>query len=182
MKNLFLAALAATSLAACAAPGIGPGGKLPLQPPPMSVPHNALEYMTIAASGDLLEIQTSQLLLQRGRNPQLRQFAQQMIDHHTRLSATLMAAARQGGVTPPPPRMLNRHANMLNMLAGEGPEAFELSYLRMQLAAHNEAVLVHGAYAAAGENPALKAAAAAAVPILEGHLQQARVIGIPLTP
>lgn len=177
-----LAAAAATALSACAAPGIGPGGKLPLQPPPMSVPHNALEYMMIAASGDLLEIQTSQLMLQRGRTPELRAFAQQMIDHHTRLSATLMAAARAGGVAPPPPRMLNRHANMVNLLAGEGPDTFELSYLRMQLAAHDEAFLVHSAYAAAGENPSLKAAAATAVPVITGHLQQARVLAMPLTP
>ncbi len=182
MKNLFLAALAATSLSACGGPGIGPGGELPLQPPPMGVPHNAAEYMMLAASGDLLEIQTSQLLLQRGRNPQLRAYAQQMIEHHTRLSAALMAAAREGGVAPPPPRMLNRHGNMLNMLAGEGPDAFELSYLRMQLAAHNEAFLVHSAYAAAGENPALKAAAATAAPVITDHLQQARVLGMPLTP
>ncbi|MDP9413105.1 MAG: DUF4142 domain-containing protein [Pseudomonadota bacterium] len=182
MRNLFLTAAAAASLSACAAPGIGPGGKLPLQPPPMGVPHNAVEYMMLAASGDLLEIQTAQLLLQRGRNPQLRGYAQQMIEHHTRLSAALMAAARQGGVAPPPPRMLNRHANMLNLLAGEGPDTFELSYLRMQLVAHNEALLVHGAYAAAGENPALKAAAAAAAPVITGHLQQARVLGMPLTP
>ncbi len=182
MKNLFLAAAAVASLGACAAPCIGPGGKLPLQPPPMAVPHNAIEYMTLAASGDLFEIQTSQLLLQRGRTPELRAFAQQMIEHHTRLSAALMAAARAGGVTPPPPRMINRHANMLNMLAGEGPDTFELSYLRMQAVAHNEGFLVHSAYAAAGENPSLKAAAAAAAPVVTGHLQQARVLAMPLTP
>ncbi|MBW3618450.1 MAG: DUF4142 domain-containing protein [Proteobacteria bacterium] len=181
MKNLFLAAAAAAALSACAAPGIGPGGKLPLQPPPMGVPHNAIEYMMLAASGDLFEIQTSQLLLQRGRTPELRAFAQQMIEHHTRLSAAAMAAARAGGVNPPPPVLLNRHANMLNMLSAAGPDQFELTYLRMQLAAHNEALLVHTAYAAAGENPSLKAAAATAAPVVQGHLTQARVLGMPLT-
>lgn len=185
MRNLFLTPTLAATLGACAllpGTGTGPGGKLPLQPPPMGVPHNAVEYTTLAASGDLFEIRTSQLMLERGRNPELRAHAQQMIDQHTRLSATLMEAARAGGVTPPPPRMINRHANMLNLLTGEGPDTFELSYLRTQAVAHNEAFLVHSSYAAAGENGSLKRAAGAAAPVVEGHLQRVRTLAMPLTP
>ncbi len=182
MRNLLLAALAATTLGACALPGIGPGGKLPLQPPPMGVPHNAIEYTTLAASGDLFEIQTSQLLLQRSQNPQLRAYAEQMIADHPRLSAALMAAARRGGVNPPPPALINRHANMLNVLSAMGPDMFELTYLNMQQIAHNEALLVHSTYATAGENPSLKAAAATAAPVIQGHLTQARALAMQLAP
>ncbi len=183
MRNLLLAAVAATTLGGCALlPGIGPGGKLPLQPPPMGVPHNAVEYTMLAASGDLFEIQTSQLLLQRSQNPQLRAHAEQMIAEHPRLSAALLAAARKGGVTPPPPALINRHANMLNMLSAMGPDMFEITYLQMQAVAHNEALLVHTAYAAAGENPSLKAAAGTAAPVVQGHLQKARALAMVLAP
>ena len=138
--------------------------------------------MTLAASGDLFEIRSSQLMLERGKNPELRAHAQQMIDQHTKLSATLMEAARAGGVTPPPPRMINRHANMLNLLTGEGPDTFELAYLRAQAVAHNESLLVHGGYAAAGENGSLKRPAGAAAPVVQGHLTRVRALAIPLTP
>ncbi len=92
-----------------------------------------------------------------------------------------MGAARAGGVTPLP-RMINRHANMLNMLAGEGPDTLELAYLRTQAVAHNESLLVHSGYAAAGENGALKRAAGAAAPVVQGHLQRVRTLAMPLTP
>jgi putative membrane protein len=182
MRNVLLAAAAATAISACALPGTGPGGKLPLQPPPMGVPHSAIEYMTLAASGDLFEIQSSQLLLKRSQHPQLRAYAEKMVADHPRLSKALMAAAVKGGVNPPPPAMINRHANMLDMLSGTGPDQFEVTYLRMQAAAHNEALLVHSGYAAAGENPSLKAAAATAAPMVEAHLKQARALAMTLTP
>ncbi len=184
MRNLFLAAAAAAAaaLSACTLPGTGPGGKLPLQPPPLGVPHNAAEYVTLAASGDLFEIRTSQLLLQRSQHPQLRAHAEQMIAEHPRLSAALIAAAAAGGVRPPAPVMINRHANMLNMLSGTGPDQLEINYLRMQLVAHNEALLVHSTYAAAGENQSLKAAAASAAPVVERHLQQVRALAMSLAP
>ena len=40
----------------------------------------------------------------------------------------------------------------------------------------------HWAYAAAGENRSLKAAAAAAAPVVQGHLQQARALAMSLAP
>jgi putative membrane protein len=180
MRNLLLAAITAIMLSACALPGTGPGGKLPLQPPPMGVPHNAKEYMALAASGDLFEIRTSKLLLERSKNPQLRAHAERMIEEHPRLTKTLMAAAVKGGSPPPAPILSPRHANFLNMLEAMTPDMFEITYLRMQAVAHNEAFLVHSGYAAAGENESLKAAAKAAAPVIEGHLKQVRALAMQL--
>jgi putative membrane protein len=181
MKTLLLVAIAATTLSAQAL-DTQLAEKATLQPPPLTVAHNAHEYTTLAASSDLFEIQSSQLLLQRSQNPQLRAFAARMVAEHPRLSTALMIAARQSGANSAAPALINQHANMLNMLAGSTPDMFDINYLRMQAVAHNNAVLLHSTYAVIGESPSLKAAAAAAKLVVQDHLNQVRNLARQLEP
>jgi putative membrane protein len=185
MKHLLLATCASALLGACSsfppmphaggassAGAAAPGGMAGAPAPART----ATDYMAMAASGDLLEIQTSQMLLQRSQNAPLRAFAQQMTQDHPRLSQALMAAARSGGLTPPPPALAPRHAAMAKALEGTAPGQFDAAYVRLQVAAHEEALMLHRGYAASGDNASLKAAAASAVPIVQGHLQHAQAL------
>ncbi len=179
MRKLLLAASAVMALGACVSPL---GGTLPLQPPPMSVAQDALSYVLLAGSGDLFEIRSSQLALQRSVSPELRAYAQTMVEQHPQLTQTLLASALQGGVVAPPPTLINRHANFLNMLSASGPDQFDLTYLRMMAVNHNESALLHTYYAQAGDNPSLRTAAAAAAPVVTAHLQHARALAMRLAP
>ena len=54
----------------------------------------------VASVSNMSEIQPSQLALTKAQHPQVRRFAQRMIDEHTRLESSMQAMLRQKGVTP----------------------------------------------------------------------------------
>ena len=67
-------------------------------------------FLAQAGSGDLFEIQASQMALQMSTNPAVRNFANLMIADHTRMSQAMMAAAQSAGIVPPPPAHASRAA------------------------------------------------------------------------
>ena len=130
-------------------------------------------YLAMAASGDLFEIQSGNQAHPRAQAPAVHNFATMLTNDHTRSSQILAAAAQAGGVTPPPPAMLPQHQALLGQLnaAGTGP-AFDIAFRDIQIQAHQQALMLHQNYAANGDVPALRAAAAQIVPVVQGHLQQ----------
>ncbi len=173
MKTLMLAAAAAALVGGCATP-------MEDEPQPVEPLADAIQAMTApdyvqsAGSGDLFEIESSRLALARSQNPETRSFAQMLISDHSRMSNLLMATAHRAGLNPPPPRMLPHHMEMLARLQSLGPDAFDRGYKAEQIAAHQEALNLHRAYADGGDLPPLRDVAAAAVPIIEGHLGHAQ--------
>lgn len=139
-----------------------------------ATPTNAAAYVPTAAASDLFEIQSSQVALQRSQNADVRRFAQMMIDHHTRTTQQLTAAARAAGMTPPTPQLTPMQRDMIAQLQTQSGAAFDRTYLTQQVQAHEMALALHGTYAARGDRPALRTAAAAAAPIVRQHLEEAR--------
>jgi putative membrane protein len=131
-------------------------------------------YASMAASSDNYEIESSKMMLGAATNPDVRQFAQMMIDDHTRTSAQLMAAARaaNAGTT----NLLPPEAAMLKALRAAGKDNMERLYVDQQVKAHEKALALHQGYADQGDNPGLRAVAAAAVPIIQHHLDEIRRI------
>lgn len=136
-------------------------------------------YMTMSASSDMFEIQSSQLALQASQNQAVRNYANLMIAHHTATTQNLVNAARSVGLTPPPPAMLPMHQQMLDQLrgAGTGP-SFDAAYKQGQIMSHQEALNLQTNYANGGDVPALRQVAAATAPIVQQHLQQAQQLNV----
>lgn len=132
----------------------------------------AMEFLRMAAASDLYEIQSSQLVLQTTQNPQLRAFAQMMIEHHTQTTAALAAAAQAAGMTPPPPALDAPRTQMIRELQAASGTARDQVYMRQQVAAHEEALMLHTRYSNNGDVPELKRASAAAVPIVARHYNE----------
>ena len=177
MRFLLVSVAAAAMLAGCAR-------NEPVEPPVPAVdpssPLAASTYLTMAASGDQFEIQSSQLALQRASNPALRQFGQMLITDHTNMSAQLMAAAQGAGLTPPPPALSAEHAAMLQQLQATPAPSFDMAYRDAQIMAHQQALALHQNYANGGDVPALRTVAGTAVPIIQGHLNS--IQGMNLAP
>jgi putative membrane protein len=177
MKRLLLLLAASTSLGACASNMADTAG--PAMPAVVAVdPNNPLfhpMYMTMSASSDLFEIQSSQLALQASQSQAVRGFANMMIAHHTATTQNLMTAARSAGLNPPPPALLPMHAQMLDQLRAAGSGAsFDAAYKQAQIMSHQEALALQTNYANGGDAPALRQVAAATAPIVQQHLQQAQ--------
>lgn len=135
-------------------------------------PTTAMNYVSMAGASDLYEIESSRMAMTQAQMPAVRNFAQMMVDHHTKTTQTLMAAAREAGMSPPPPMLMPMQRQMVDELRGTSGAAFDRLYLDQQRRAHDMALALHRNYAERGDNAALRRAAAAAVPIVQQHREQ----------
>lgn len=154
----------------------------PAPPPPPVDMNNALMargFLAQAASGNEFEIQSSQLALQVSQNPAVRNFASLLIAHHRQLGQAMAAAAVSAGLTPPPPALLPQQQAMLDQLrlAGTG-QPFDMAFRQAQIDAHQQTLSLMQNYATSGDVPALRTAAANAIPTIQMHLQQAQVLPV----
>lgn len=156
--------LATTGLAACAHP------KAP--PPNSAAAQTAPVFVMMAGASDLYEIQSSQAVLDTTRNPDIRRFAQMMVEHHTMTTQQVMDAARKDGLSPPPPVLDAKRAAMLSDLKGASGSARDRLYVQQQVMAHQEALTLHTNYSQNGDKPNLRTAATGAVPIVQRHLTE----------
>jgi putative membrane protein len=175
-KAALLSVAAVLGLGACS-----DDSSRPSQPmagvPSRSASASTMQYVEANANGNLFEIQSSQLALQKSRNARVRRFAQRMIDEHTQMQTELSTAVRTTGPSLTVPTALgNRHASAIQDLQGATGREFDRMYLTAQINAHDEALVVNQNYAQTGDDPALKQLAANAVPTIQEHLNMAQQI------
>jgi putative membrane protein len=131
------------------------------------------EFATMAVSSDILEIRSSELAMQKSQTAAVQEFAQMMINDHTKASKDLMAAAQKDGVTVPA-EMAKKHASKVEALNTADNEAFDAAYIDAQVAAHKEALALMSSYAESGDAAALKAHAQKTAPIIQRHFEHAQ--------
>jgi len=132
-------------------------------------------YVTAAAVGDLYEIESSKLALERSRSAGVKKFAQQMVTDHTATTAKLKSTIAGAGLTLTPPAALDaRRQGMLDNLKAASAADFDKVYLDQQTAAHQEALTVHTSFAEDGDNDALKKLAAETAPKVQHHFDMVK--------
>src|SRR3954470_22159572 len=104
-RYVALAALMAAFATPAAAQGVV------MAPAPMLAPTTSEGFRAMALQSDAFEISSSQLALERSRNPAVRSFARQMIQDH---SMTTQALGGPVGVAVGQVALDARHASMLN--------------------------------------------------------------------
>jgi len=131
------------------------------------------QFVIDAAHGGMAEVQLGQLALERSRNPEVKQFARQMIQEHTRANERLMRLATRKGITPPTTPGPKYEAAMSRLMQLSG-EAFDQAYMNEAgVNAHMESAAVYQRQAGLGQDPDLKAFAATILPRVQGHLEMA---------
>jgi len=134
-------------------------------------------FVENAARSDMFEIRASKLAVERATSSQIKQFAAQMIAAHTKTTAGLEAAMKEGGVTTPIPTNLDsRRQGLLDNLRASIGSEFDKRYVAQQIAAHKEALALMKGYSAHGDNAALRAAAAKTAPLVAEHLKMAEAL------
>jgi putative membrane protein len=146
----------------------------PPPPPPAEARTQAAAYVTAAGQSDLFEINSSQVALEKSRNPAVRKYADMLIKHHTKTTAATMAAAKKVGMNPPPPALDSGAATSIAELQSAPPADFDRVYLAQQVPAHQAALDLHESYGSGGDQAALRATAKKAVPIVKQHLAGAQ--------
>jgi putative membrane protein len=164
------AASAAILISGCAPMG---GGASPAGMRNMT-PTTAMPYVMMAGASDLFEIQSSQIAVQRATRPEVRQYAQMLIQHHQMTTQQVVGAARASGLNPRPPQLLPMQQRMIEQLRQAPAGAFDRTYIMQQVPAHEMALGLHRNYAARGDRQPLRTVAGNAVPIVTQHLNDAR--------
>jgi len=164
----------ATTESAPVSPALDPGAKdaggVATNTPPAELTADTREYVQMAAMGDLYEIEASKIALARTKSADVKRFAQEMIDAHTKTSDELKARLVRAGLIVELPTMLDaEHQKKLDDLKGASAQTFDARYAAQQKEAHEQALSLHRDYAMRGAVADLKAFAADTVPKIEMH-------------
>jgi len=132
-------------------------------------------FVTGAAINDMYEVTAGKIALQRASSPAVKEFAQKMVDAHTKTTDMLkgILATNKINVTVPA-HVDNRRQGMLDNLRGAAAADFDHRYIVQQVAAHKEADILFRGYAKDGDNAAIKDFAAATDKDIKMHLSMAQ--------
>ena len=121
------------------------------------------QFRTIVLMTGGFAMQTSQVALERSRNPRVQEFAQLEINEQVALAAALGA---RPGSTPLHPD----HAQMLQQLQSMTGRSFDRMYVQGQITGHNEALALTSAYSQSGFDTQGRSVATLAIPSIQTHL------------
>jgi putative membrane protein len=139
-------------------------------------------FVTAAATSDMYEVAAGKIAVERAHSPEVKAFAQQMIDAHTKTTNALKAILASDNVqVTPPAHVDNRRQGMLDNLRGASAADFDHRYVTQQVAAHKEADILFRGYAKDGDNAAIKAFAAKTDPTIRMHLSMAQKLDRTIT-
>src|SRR5205085_6568020 len=94
-------------------------------------------FMKEAMEGDMAEIQLAQLAQQKASSDQVKQFAQRMIDDHTKLDAQMKPMAQQFGVDAPT-ELSVKHKAVQTKLQTLSGDKFDEEYVKAMVSDHRE--------------------------------------------
>lgn len=131
-------------------------------------------FLRQAAQSGHAEVESGKLALSKAVNTQVKGFAQQMIDDHTKAHQELEALAKAKGVALPSGPSLVQKAKLKMLSAADGT-GFDRRYAdSMGVAAHEDTLKLFRKAAADAADPEVKAFAAKTLPTLEQHLKAAK--------
>jgi len=133
-------------------------------------------WVKTVASSNMFEIESSKLALEKASSDEVKAFAQQMIDDHTKAGEKLAGVLEKSGDPLPPRELAPKHAEVLEQLKTADGKAFDTAYVGAQHDAHVEAVALFTAYAAKPDDPALGAFATETLPTLKMHLEHVKTM------
>ncbi len=130
-------------------------------------------FVKKAIMGNYNEIDASKMALQKSQNDQVKQYAQKMIDDHTKMLDDLHALASQENVkykdepTPAGKKMAAK-------LTGMDGAAFDKAYVAGMVKDHKEDVQDFQTEINSGKEQPVKDAAQKSLPVIQDHLQMAQ--------
>ncbi|MDB5623219.1 MAG: hypothetical protein JWR39_1782 [Devosia sp.] len=171
--TLALAALVLLSGTAFAQDAAPAGAAAPAANPSATTsartPVETPQFIEQAGYSGTFEIESSKLALEKAERDDVKEFAQHMIDEHTKANEALTDAVAAMGLEIAVPTVLDAvHQQMMDTLAASAD--FDMDYLKMQYQAHQDAVSLFSSFAEAGETGPVKEYAAATLPALNEHL------------
>jgi len=131
-------------------------------------------FLTKAAGAGNAEVSASQLALQKSSDPEVKSFAQQMIDDHTKVGDDLKKLATAKGFSAPADPSTVDKAKIMGMSKLDG-HGFDKQYVAaIGVSAHKDAVALFKKASTSAKDPDVRQFAATNLPTLQHHLEMAK--------
>jgi putative membrane protein len=137
------------------------------------------QIVQIVQTANKIDISQARLALKKSQNPQVKDFANQMISDHSSLEKSVADLAKKLNVTPQESdtskQLDQQAADETKKLKGLSGKAFDQEYASHEVAYHQAVIdaatktLIPNA-----KNAEVKSALEGAAPLLQGHLQHAQ--------
>ena len=132
-------------------------------------------FIIKAISDGTLEMNLGDLAQQNGASASVKRFGDMMLKDHTGINATLRNIARQLQVAVPDSMTAKHSLLQMEMRQQKKGTAFDKTYMKMILAQHKENI-ADFQQAATSNNTVIKNFATSVLPVIEKHLDSAKVI------
>jgi putative membrane protein len=130
-------------------------------------------FVNEAARGGMLEIELGQIAQKNGATSAVKQFGEQMVADHTKLNNELGAAAKKDGLQVPTELSAKQTAEVRSFSRLSGKE-FDSKYAQVMVKDHTDDLAAFQKAESSAEKPDLKQAIAAAIPVIQHHLEMAK--------
>lgn len=127
-------------------------------------------FVRQALQGGMAQVQLGQLALQKSTNPEVKQFAQKMVDDHTKLGDAMKQVAQQMDVKPPD-SLSGKDKSMISKLNALNGDAFDKAYIKDMVKDHKQDEKDFKQEAENTSNPALKSIVSQGGQMIGQHLQ-----------
>lgn len=133
------------------------------------------EFMTQAASSNMLEIEAGKLAQERGQMQEVKDYGQMMVKDHTNASNQLKQLAQQHNIVLPD-SMSQDHQQQLQKLRDQKGKAFDQQYMDLMVNSHEETVKLFENASNNMQDTVIQNFATSTLPILRQHLDRARTL------
>jgi putative membrane protein len=124
-------------------------------------------FVKKAALDGMTEVEAGKVALSKSEDPEIRSFAQRMVDDHGKSNEELESLAKSKGIMAPK-KLDAEHEAMLNMLKAKSGKDFDHAYSEHMNMDHSKAITLFES-AAGSNDPDLARFAKMALPTLKEH-------------
>jgi putative membrane protein len=132
------------------------------------------EFLTKAAQSGMAEVQVAKLAQEKATSEDVKQFAKDLEQAHSKANEELQKLAEQKGVSLPTD--IGKHEKMVTKLNGLSGEKFDKEFAKMQVSHHKKDISEFKKHSGRSMDSDVKAFADAQLPVLQQHLQQAEQV------
>jgi putative membrane protein len=174
-RQVFLAAVATAALVAFATAPVAQEAKKEA-----SAKKNVVDkHANRIAQSDLAEVQAGKLGVSKASSPEVKKFAQSMVDDHGKHLGELRAMAKTKGMQLPSAPAKKHQQAMKKLESASGAE-FDKLFMTQMVKDHEDALKLVQDTAKNAKDPQLKADAEKTAPVIQKHLEEAKRIAASL--
>lgn len=174
-RHLTATLLASLTLAAAHAAQAQTAPTAPPTAPEARLDSADRDFLENAAQAGNLEIAGSKLALEKARDPDVKAFAQKMIDEHGKAGQELATLAKSKGYDAPTDPSLVQQAKLKAL--GLRDDSFDKAYVdEIGVSAHQDAVKEFEEASNEAKDPDVKQFATQTLPVLQQHLEAAQAL------